>query len=499
MQPGIVERNRSVRRERCGAHALLVVERRASEQQPAELLAPDRQVELQRLGAGIRRPGSRDRRARMDHRAGRAGRLHGRLDDHPEELVDVVRRGERLAEARDRVAQPAALGLQLGDPRLELAGHLVERAAELGELVAAANVDAFAQSSARDALRRVREPAQCAHDRTTFDIRDEGDEREQDEQREQQAIARRRVRRVDARLRRQHREGRRREHAVPVQRDAARAVWRRGDDAPADDEGHRVPRREPGACVQSRGERPVERHGRDDRSDEPAHDEDLDPPASAERCESPDANGAVRGDHLDVRPPAQQRAQARDVAPLERDLERARPGERGGGGLGRAHAVVVRSEARVQPRLQPRVDALRLVLRLERAEPPHERAEREQRHQHEIGPEPEFEAAHGCPDHLLWRSRHLPQVPIPLSGEVFGKGGRKHERHRAGRRSTPPRRCGGGCRRLAAAGGRPGLDRSARRRRAAAGDDDRRGCSAARAVFSVSCSALSGDVYVASL
>ena len=46
-------------------------------------------------------------------RAGGAGRLDGRLDDHAQQLVDVVGRGERLAEAGDRVAEAAALGVEL--------------------------------------------------------------------------------------------------------------------------------------------------------------------------------------------------------------------------------------------------------------------------------------------------------------------------------------------------------------------------------------------------
>ena len=106
-----------------------------------------------------------------------SGRLDSGLDDHAQLLVDVVRRGERLAEARDRVAQPAALGFELGEPLLELVRHVVERVPEHRELVAAANRDALREPAARDPVRRLGESPQRPHDRAALEVRDERDER----------------------------------------------------------------------------------------------------------------------------------------------------------------------------------------------------------------------------------------------------------------------------------------------------------------------------------
>ena len=57
---------------------------------------------------------------RDDDAARRARRLDRGLDDQPHQLVDVVCRAERLAEAGDDVAQAAALALELVEPRLQL-------------------------------------------------------------------------------------------------------------------------------------------------------------------------------------------------------------------------------------------------------------------------------------------------------------------------------------------------------------------------------------------
>ena len=103
-------------------------------------------------------------------------------------------------------AEAAALGLELGEPRLELVRHVVERRAEQRELVAAANGDALVEPAARDPVRRLGEAAKRSHDRASLEVRDERDERERDDQPEQQAVARARVGGVDQRLRAQHRE-----------------------------------------------------------------------------------------------------------------------------------------------------------------------------------------------------------------------------------------------------------------------------------------------------
>ena len=71
-------------------------------------------------------------------------------------------RDERLAEAGGRVADAGPLGLELDEPLLELGRHVVEGAAELGELVAAADLDAFAEMAARERVGRVGETAERA-------------------------------------------------------------------------------------------------------------------------------------------------------------------------------------------------------------------------------------------------------------------------------------------------------------------------------------------------
>ena len=82
-----------------------------------------------------------------------------------------MRRSERLAEARHRVAQPGALGLELGEPRLELIRHVVERDAEQRELVVAADGDAlrklpraipWAASATRRRFRTIDRPSKYA-------------------------------------------------------------------------------------------------------------------------------------------------------------------------------------------------------------------------------------------------------------------------------------------------------------------------------------------------
>src|SRR5205085_1070900 len=79
--------------------------------------------------------------ATEDEAALGTGRLDDRLDDHAQQQVDVVRRGERLAEPHRHLARPPALLFELVDPLLELGGHPVERLRDLRELVAPVDVD----------------------------------------------------------------------------------------------------------------------------------------------------------------------------------------------------------------------------------------------------------------------------------------------------------------------------------------------------------------------
>ena len=127
VQARVLERDRRVGDERRGRAPLLDREAAARERERAEALAAGRERELEALAPVGERSRLDDLAAEADDEpAGRAGRLDHGLDDHAQELVDVVRRGERLAEADGRVAQPRALGVELLQPRLELVGHLVE-------------------------------------------------------------------------------------------------------------------------------------------------------------------------------------------------------------------------------------------------------------------------------------------------------------------------------------------------------------------------------------
>ena len=89
-----------------------------------------------------------------------AGRFHRGLHDHAEQLVDVVRRRERLAEAHRHVAEASALVVELADARLQLIGHLVERPAEARELVGPADVDPAIEPAAGEVVRCVHETTQ---------------------------------------------------------------------------------------------------------------------------------------------------------------------------------------------------------------------------------------------------------------------------------------------------------------------------------------------------
>src|SRR5207247_314589 len=117
----ILERDGPVRRERRRRHPLLVAEYGRVERQRAEAAPPGRERELEHRVAGRGLADAEDVAVRGDENArGRAGRLDPDVDDHPEELVDVVRRRESVAEPRERVADSLALGLELVEASLEL-------------------------------------------------------------------------------------------------------------------------------------------------------------------------------------------------------------------------------------------------------------------------------------------------------------------------------------------------------------------------------------------
>ena len=121
VQPRVLERDRRVRGERAGGHRAAP----SSNDSPTSVSVPKRRAaggerQLEPLAVRVRVAGLDDacRRRRRSRAPRRAGGLDRGLDDHAQQLLDVVGRGERLAEAGDRVAEAAALGVELGEPRL---------------------------------------------------------------------------------------------------------------------------------------------------------------------------------------------------------------------------------------------------------------------------------------------------------------------------------------------------------------------------------------------
>src|SRR5919201_256675 len=97
MQPGVVERNDGMRGKRDRRHAVLVLELVGEEQQRAEVRLAGSERHLDLLGALARLAGLYELAAdRDDHASGRARRLDRGLDDETHQLVDVVRRTQRL-------------------------------------------------------------------------------------------------------------------------------------------------------------------------------------------------------------------------------------------------------------------------------------------------------------------------------------------------------------------------------------------------------------------
>ena len=125
----------------------------------------ERDALARRLGIADRGRARRRGRARA---AVGAGRLDRRSRRSPAGAASS--RGSRRAPRRDaggRVADAGPLGLELDEPLLELRRHVVERAAEVGELVAAAHFDPFARDArSRVALAASDEAAQ----RPTIDV-----------------------------------------------------------------------------------------------------------------------------------------------------------------------------------------------------------------------------------------------------------------------------------------------------------------------------------------
>ena len=209
MQPDVVEGDDGVRRERGRGHPVLVGEIVAEEEQRAEVHGSRTKGHLDLVVALVGIADLHELTVRTDEdAAGRARRLDRGLDDQPHELVAVVRGAERLAEARDDVAQASAFRLQLVETGLQLERHLVERPPEERELVTALYGHTLLEVAPRDRACRVDEPANRADDCTTFHVCNTCDEEECGEEPDEQAVSRVPVGRVDARLRADHAERR---------------------------------------------------------------------------------------------------------------------------------------------------------------------------------------------------------------------------------------------------------------------------------------------------
>src|SRR6185503_20751387 len=130
---------------------LLLAEGVADELEGPELLARGGERKDQPLALAVRSAAGDDGAVgRDDPAATRSGRLDGGRRHDAQQLLRVVRRHERLAEAGERVTNTASFGLELGEPRLELLGHVVERSAEGRELVPSPHGDALAKAALGD-------------------------------------------------------------------------------------------------------------------------------------------------------------------------------------------------------------------------------------------------------------------------------------------------------------------------------------------------------------
>ncbi len=331
-------------------------------------------------------------------------------------------RGERVAEARDRVAHPAALGIQLAQALLELGGHVVEGRAEGGELVAPAHRNALVEPALGDPSGGSRELAEGADDRAAERVREDpdGDHRHGGEEQEPAAEVVHGV--VDHRLRAEGDEGDRRplrsvlgsdqvgaDRAIglAVDRDEARALARdldravnraRGNRPAVDDERKEVTVVEGGPQAQTLDECIVDGHVDDHPSHELSVDRHRDEskrrerrrPLAGEQVVTRRVERAV----VDVLRQADER---RAIVRREGLLDLRRPRERAGG-LGRVVGDLLLEVGLRHPDRggESRVGRSGLASLRDLAEGDRRRHERKQRQQHEVDDEAKLETSHGC-------------------------------------------------------------------------------------------------------
>ncbi len=480
VQPQVVERHGGLVPERVRREDVVGAEAGPQEPEHAEGSAPARERNLQLVPVRAR-VADLDELALGAHEAAAHGgrRLDRGLEDHPDELLEVVCRPERVGEAADGVAQPPPLGLELGETLLELARHLVERAREHGELVSPAHRDALPEPPPRDLVGGVHEPPHGADDRSTLEIGDRGDQEQRREQSGQQPALVARVGRVDPSLGREQREQRaagagerhgQRAVAVAAHPQLVREPGRDGELAPdagvpgddlrPPDEGEAVAGVDARAELELAHEHPVERHRRDDLSEAPVATDHSDGPSPGRRRQDADVEPVATEDD-EIRLAAKERRERLPVAACERPREARIPCQPQCAPRRLTLALVVGGQRRAHPGLEARVDEPRLALGDDAAEAPEDRRERQHREQQKVENEPKFEAAHRIP--LFTPSLAIDRSAFGHESDVRGcghaeaepvspPGARRPRAHRVRHLAAPaPAAAQAGARRRAAA------------------------------------------------
>ena len=143
--------------------------------------APDVDRLLQRVGRRL---------AGADAATLGVGGVHGGLERQLQQRVAIKPRRERLADSPDRLANPGAFLLELGQPALQLLGHVVELLAEERELVPAGGGDRLGEIAAGQPARRLQELRDLPVQRPRGQQREEEgqDQKTADEHRRQHPI-----------------------------------------------------------------------------------------------------------------------------------------------------------------------------------------------------------------------------------------------------------------------------------------------------------------------
>ena len=413
---------------------------RPEQQEHPEASATGRQLELEPARPRIHVPDPHHRAVgRAQQPAVGSSGLDGGLDDHEPELFWVECRGQRVAEARIRVTQALPLVLEVGQPCLQLLGHLVEGSSHSRELVPAAHLNPLVQTSGRDRVCRSGELAEGADDRPTGDVRDEADQQQGGEQAGDQLRSLGLLLSDDRRRRsdRGKRDGwlaqepdaddpvaRRADHgcldAALRRDDLARDAALRGClDASAHDRRELIGLPQTGPGGKPLDERRVDGHRGDDRRRSPSRPDERDRRLRCGRRRAPNPE-SVWG--LDPeRPISCEKARERDpVAALDRRLEVPVARQSLRSRLDRSPLVLVGRDRRAKPRFEPGVDAARNAPVDDLAEAPVGRCERQERERDQRGDQLELEASH--------LGLQFPPRPADIRSRTFvGKGGREHE------------------------------------------------------------------------